>query len=305
MLFYAVVIIAVIHFWFKKKFAFWEDHGFPSIKGKVPFGSGGILRTKHHTCDVLRKFYEKYKDKAPAVGFYSFTKPILLPTDPDLLKEIFVQSHESFHEHGAYSNPEVDPLSHNVFSAYGPHWKNMREKVSPAFSSDNLKLMLETVAEVCDGAVDYLKATADGDGEMDMREILASLTTEAIISVAFGVETKCLGNPRNEFRAIAKKLFSPPPQTGLKLALINAYPDAAKWLNLTTNDAITAKFSSEIVEKNITHRAASQLKRNDFLQLLIQMQREANPMTLSEIVASCYMFFLAGDETFTHFFVSH
>lgn len=103
-------LLALIYFWFKKKFSFWESHGFPSIPAKFPFGSIGGMGTKIHSSDLLKKFYDENKE-APAVGFYFMTKPALLPIDPELVKDILVRNFESFHGRGFYVNEKDDPLS--------------------------------------------------------------------------------------------------------------------------------------------------------------------------------------------------
>jgi cytochrome P450 family 6 len=54
----------------------------------------------------------------------------------------------------------------------------MRSKLSPTFTSGKMKMMFGTVSQVCDGMIDYLKPTAEENGNIEMKEVLSSFTTE-------------------------------------------------------------------------------------------------------------------------------
>jgi cytochrome P450 family 6 len=109
-----IAIITLIHLWFRKKFSFWESRGFLAIRGKIPFGSVGEMGFKVHRSFMLNKFYTKNKDKAPAFGIYFMTQPVLVPTDPELVKHILVKSSEGFIDRGFYHNEKDDPISANL-----------------------------------------------------------------------------------------------------------------------------------------------------------------------------------------------
>lgn len=54
----------------------------------------------------------------------------------------------------------------------------MRAKLSPTFTSGKMKMMFSTILNVCDGMIDYLKPTAEESGSIEIKEVLASFTTE-------------------------------------------------------------------------------------------------------------------------------
>lgn len=193
MILYIVIVALLIYLWFQHKYSFWEKRGFPSIPGRFPLGSVGELGYTVHSSDLFKKFYNDHKGKFPAVGMYFMTQPVLLPTEPELVKEILVRNFESFHDHGFYEPVEKDdPLCGHLFFLKGQRWKELRAKLSPTFTSGKIKMMFGNVAKVCDGLVEYLKPTADENGVLEMKEVLAAYGTEVISSVAFGFETKCL-----------------------------------------------------------------------------------------------------------------
>lgn len=294
MFFYVGAVFCIIYFWFKKKFTFWEDRGFPAIPAKFPLGSVGEMGYKVHSSDLLKKFYDEHKGKTPAIGMYWLTQPVLMPTEPELVKEIFVRNFESFPDHGFYSNEKDDPLCGHLFFLKGQRWKELRAKLSPTFSSGKIKMMFGNVSTIGDGMIEYLKATADESGTIEMKEVLASYGTEVISSVAFGFETKCLGNPSNEFRKVAKAVFSPPKWETMKFFFMNSFQELSKFLGLTFNTKETIKFFVDVINNSLHYREKHDVQRNDFLQLLIQIRNSEAGMSFNEIAANSFVFFLAG-----------
>lgn len=286
-------ILALIYFWFKKRFTHWEKHGFPSIPGKFPLGSIGDMGFKVHSSVLMKEFYDEYKGKFPAVGFYMMTQPVLLPTEPELVKDILVRNFESFSDRGFYFNEKDDPLSTHLFFVSGQQWKDLRTKLSPTFTSGKIKMMFNNVSLVCDKMINHIAPTADLNESIEMKEILSSFTTEVISNVAFGLETECLGNPKNEFRKMARKIFEPPKWEMAKVMFMNSFPKAAKALKLGFNDKETTEFFMDVIRKSIEHREANNIQRNDFLQLMIQ-SKSGSGFSFTEIAANSFVFFLAG-----------
>lgn len=292
--FYLGIVLLVIYLWFRKKFSFWDKHGFPSIPGKFPLGSVGDMGFKSHSSDLMKKFYDKHKGKAPAVGMYFMTQPVLLPLEPELVKDILVRNFESFSDRGFYLNEKDDPLSAHLFALSGQKWKDLRTKLSPTFTSGKMKMMFGTVSNVCDGMIEYIRTVTTVSTNIEMKEILSSFTTEVISSVAFGLETKCLGNPKNEFRKMANAVFNPPTLDTIKFLFMNAFQDIAKFLGMSLNSKETTKFFIEVIKNSLNHRETNNVHRNDFLQLLIQLKNSKAGMSLNDIAANSFVFFLAG-----------
>lgn len=294
LLFAIVATVALICLWFKKKFSYWEKLGFPSVAGKFPFGSVRGMGTKIHFSELLQKFYGENKGKAPAVGFYLLTQPVLLPTEPELVKDIFVRNFDSFHDRGFYFNEKDDPLSNHLFFLSGQKWKDLRAKLSPTFTSGKIKMMFGNVTTICDKMIDFLAPSADCSDNVEIKDVLSSFTTEVISNVAFGLDVDCLGNPDNEFRIMANAVFEPKPKDKMKILMMNAFPKAAKFFGLAMNNKETTNFFMEVIRKNVEHRESKNIQRNDFLQLLIQMKDSESGLTFSEIAANSFVFFLAG-----------
>jgi cytochrome P450 family 6 len=106
-----VAVLSLSYLWVKRRFRFWKDRGFVQAEASFPFGSIGGIGFSISTAEGLDKFYKQFKGKAPAVGFYNFLAPQILPIDPELVKNILVREFQSFHDRGFYYNREDDPMS--------------------------------------------------------------------------------------------------------------------------------------------------------------------------------------------------
>nr|ARO50428.1 cytochrome P450 [Chironomus tentans] len=290
------VIILLIYFYFRKVFSFWKDHGFPYIKGSLPMGSVGSVRTKEAMCEFMRREYDNFKNKAPAFGIYFMTRPSLVITDPDLVKEVLIGSFDNFCHRGFEFNKNTDPLWNNLAMINNlEEWKVLRVKISPTFTSGKMKMMFPIVLECVDRMIEHLKGI--NRGSLEMKEIFSELTTEVIGNVAFGLDVNCIGNPDNEFRKIAKRVLEPSNWDNFKFLFNLMLPKVAKFLNMSINPKFITDYFLEIVRSNLEYREKNNIQRNDFFQLLINIKNSEQGMTLNEMAANCFIFFLAGFET--------
>ena len=297
MYFYIIVIIVLIYFWLKKKFSYWEERGVPSVPGKLPLGSVNGLGSKFHTSVLFKRFYDEHKGKGPGVGFYMMTQPAFLLTEPDLVKDVLVRNFDTFHHRGIYMNEKIDPLSENLFFLKGQQWRDLRNKLTPTFTSGKIKMMFETISKVGDRMVDYLEPSANKSQEIEMKNILESFTTEVISNVAFGLETQCIGNSDNEFRKVANMLLKPPKYMMAKFIFMNNFPSLSAKLGLRAHMKEVTEYFIKVIKTNIEYRETNNIERKDFLQLLIQIKNSEAGMTLNQIAANCFIFLLAGTET--------
>lgn len=230
---------------------------------------------------------------------------------PEFAKTVLVRDFHYFMDRGIYFNGDVDPLSANVFFLRGTKWKALREKLSPTFSSGKLKQMFFTILEVGQRLEKHLMPFAERKADLEIRDILGRFMTDVIASCAFGLETDCINNPTSRFREMGKKMINFPKSKALKLILASTFQKQARLLGVRWNDVDVTKFFMNVVRETIQYRRQSGLRRNDFMQLLIDMmkddcdeyannknikaQRDNNEcLTFDEIAAQAFVFFFAG-----------
>lgn len=260
---------------------------------KFPFGSIGGVGVSEHTSDFMKRQYDKFKHESPAFGMFFLARKTIVPTDPELVKDIFVRNFESFHDHGFFVNEKADPLSNHLFFTSGQYWKDLRAKLSPTFTSGRMKMMFPIVASKADRMIEYVETLVGSKGSIDLKETLSSYTTEAIASVAFGIEANCHGNPDSPFRKVGKAVFEPPAWENVKNFILISSEKIARFLNLGFNSKETTDFFLGTVRETLEYRERNKIERNDFFQLIMNVMKNEG-LSFEEMAANCFVFFLAG-----------
>lgn len=310
------LIIIILYIYFKFfKYRFWSDLNVPFIPPTFPTGNvSDFLKSSIHFSVVIEKLYRKLKKSGDYGGIYFFGNPVFLVLSPEFAKTVLVKDFQYFMDRGIYFNDKVDPLSGNVFFLRGTKWKKLREKFTPTFTSAKMKQMFTTVLDVGQSLQQHLEPFAVHSEDIDIRDILARFMTDVISTCAFGLETNSLKNPTSKFREMGKKMINFPKSKALKLIFASTFQKQATLLGLCWNDKDVSDFFMKIVKETIEYREVSGHRRNDFMQLLIDMKKEEtlttsdsnkdtkdindiNSLTFEEIAAQAFVFFFAGFET--------
>jgi cytochrome P450 family 6 len=267
-------ILAVVYVYFKWSFTYWEKRNVPYIEPIFPFGNfiDTILARKPigHVCvDVYKKF-EGHKFG----GTYIFMSPRFLVRDPDLIKDVLVKDFSTFHDRGVYMNEEVEPLTAHLFSLTGMKWRNLRVKLTPTFTSGKLKMMFQRLVECGQELQTCMEKVGERGDVIEIKEILARFSTDVISSCAFGIECNCLKNEDAEFRKWGRKFFEPSLKQLVLGILSGIAPVVLDTLKLSPFDSDVSKYFRNMVQETVEYREKNNLKRNDFLQLLIQLKNK-------------------------------
>lgn len=133
-----IMLLITIFKYMKWKLTYWERKGLPYIEPEFFFGNVREQTTKQLSFgDQYAKFYNHFKSKGlKHGGVYMFYSPQYLPVDPELIKNILQKDFYHFINHGLlYVNEKVDPLTGNLFNLENEKWRNMRNRMTPAFTS--------------------------------------------------------------------------------------------------------------------------------------------------------------------------
>lgn len=146
MLFLGLVLFAItVYMIFDLKFSYFKDRGILCDKPSWLLGNLNGIGTKYQIADKFRIIYEKFKGRDVVVGFYMLFSPVLLIIDPKLVQQITIKDFNSFTDRGVFHNEKKEILTRNMFSISGKKWKNLRNKMSPAFTKNKLKMMFHTM----------------------------------------------------------------------------------------------------------------------------------------------------------------
>lgn len=93
-------------------------------------------RPKNEVGNIALETYKVLKSRGLKYGAFSrFYKSVFMTTDLDVIKAILIKNTDHFVNRGMYSNPKVDPFSATLPALENEVWKNVRNIVSPIFSS--------------------------------------------------------------------------------------------------------------------------------------------------------------------------
>lgn len=184
-----------------------------------------------------------------------------------------------------------------MFNIENDKWRQLRHKLSPTFTTGKIKMMFTTIDEV---AVKLLKkidsqSAADG-GYVEIKDVLARFTTDVIGSVAFGIECNSLEIQDAKFYEMGTKIFSIPVNM-LKRTLRSSFRELSRALRVKALPKEISDFYLGITRETVEYREQNpDVKRQDFMNLLVEMKKKGD-ITVEQIAAQSFLFFLAGYET--------
>ncbi|XP_030761383.1 cytochrome P450 6A1-like isoform X3 [Sitophilus oryzae] len=261
LLVYGFLVSFLFLFYVKWKLTYWKRRALFQLEPEFFFGN-----TRHEVLGSAPKFevfLERYRYlkslNQKHGGMYAFVDPWYIPIEHNIIKNILQNDFAHFESHGMYHHPK-DIVSMNLF--------NIEERLIDSYSSS--------------------------DQPMNIKEITRRFTSDVIGSCGFGVESNSMEHPDNDFTKTAMDFL----YAGLfKFFLIETFP---AWLlanlGMRMNGRKTTKFFMDFMTGTIQYREKNNLSRSDFLQLLLEMKSNKD-MTDNEIIAQCFLFFIAGFET--------
>lgn len=302
------------YFYVKYAYTYWSKRGVPSQPTEFPFGN--FKKSFKQILSPAEQMQEIYvSSNEPFLGVYGFLRPILFLRDPEIIRNVLVRDFQHFQDHGLFHDESIDPLLGNLFHSSGAKWRNLRVKLSPTFTSGKLKAMFSTLVESGGPLQEYIAKSVKNSELVDVRELSARYATNIIASVAFGVDINSIDNPDTEFRHYGRKVFAPTLKNGIRGFFAFISPAFMKFFRIRVFDKDVYEFLQSMVRQNLEYREKSGVVRKDFFQLLVQLRNTGNvqlddqwetvitndeqgkSLSLDEVTAQAFVFWLAGFET--------
>ncbi|XP_071514189.1 cytochrome P450 3A24-like isoform X1 [Panulirus ornatus] len=313
-----VVVLSLAVLYLQKTYSFWEIRGVQGPKPTWIIGNMyARLKPTHSMAEFDQMLYEKYGGKK-FCGYYEFTQPCLMIGDPEILKHVMVKDFDHFTDRSfvTFNEPVMD---HMLLGLKGGMWKAVRSVMTPTFSSGKIKQTLPLVKDCAQNLVTYFDKELDKRSSVfEMKEVYGMFTMDTIASIAFGVNSDSLNNTQNEFSAAAARFFRPPPKWKRPILFFQfLWPHIAKHLCLNVIDRTPIHFFTKVVSDTIRYRLENNLRRSDFLQLLLDARlqeltdnnkssgsaaistKKVTNQVLTDLVitAQCVLFYIAGYDT--------
>lgn len=208
---------------------------------------------------------------------------------------------------GVFVNEEDEPLTGHLFALEDERWHFLRNKLSPVFTSGKLKHMYLTINDLGNNLVDRIDRMGKNGETVEAKSVANRFTVDIISSVAFGMDANTLNDQHQELLDIFKEIFGAEGPSLLYFFFLFAFPNLSKKLHLRQFSKRICDFFMDVVATNIKYREQIDDKRNDFLNMMIQLKNkgsidgeissETKKLTLNEVLAQAFLFFFAGSDT--------
>lgn len=306
-----IALSALIAYFFYRNATYWRNRGIPQEPPHPFFGNMVGFRSNRVVRNIVVEYYNKFRKSGyPFVGFNFLHKRTAFITDVKLAKNILIKDFSNFADRGQFHNERDDPLTAHLFNLDGKRWKELRQKLSPTFTSGKMKFMFPTVISVSEEFVKVMFEQVQakpGGTVLEVKDLLARFTTDVIGTCAFGIDCNTLRTPVSNFRKMGNKVFTD-FRHGIVLTTFQfSFPALARKLRMRMLPDDVHDFFMGIVEETIAYREREKIKRNDFMQMLIELKEKGSitlesgevmkGMDIDELAAQVFVFYLAGFET--------
>ncbi|XP_017012809.2 cytochrome P450 6A1 [Drosophila takahashii] len=280
------------------RFSYWELRGVPQLRPHFLFGHFFKLRSLHLS-ELLQETYDAFKGSARVAGTYVFLRPMAVVLDMDLVKSVIIRDFGQFVDRRSFHG---DLLTANLFNLQGEEWRALRTKLSPTFTSGKMKYMFGTITQVAQQLEETFEELVGSQGSiLELHDLMARYTTDVIGRCAFGTECNSLKDPQAEFREVGRRLFRNNNKSIrwriFKMTYLSSLAKLGLPIRIFHPDI--TDFFLRIVRETVELREREHIRRNDFMDLLLDLRRQekGRGLTMEQLAAQVFVFFVAGFET--------
>lgn len=204
----------------------------------------------------------------------------------------------------------------------GEKWRQMRAMLSPAFTGSKMRQMFELVTDCADDVIKHFHKQIDNGQRIniEMKDFFSRYTNDVIATCAFGIKINSFTDPENEIFLNGRTIMDfTGVKTMLKTIILNKSPALARILKLSLLDeSISNSFKKTILD-TIKMRSLNKIHRPDMINIMTKLYEntlhrrpddeqinekdqetnvtENQAWNDDEIVAQCFLFFVAGYNT--------
>ncbi|XP_071639302.1 cytochrome P450 6a2-like [Temnothorax longispinosus] len=296
--------LIALYYYLTRNYNYWQKRGVPCMDGALP-GFGHMLSLicmKTNIGDFCSKIYKDNKGRS-MIGIYDFMSPSLMVLEPELVKTVLQTNFSSFAENTIDTDPEVDPLvSYNPFVLSGEKWQNSRKRLTWAFSSMRLKILLESVKLVCATMEKYIdeKMSNVEKAEFELKSLFSRYTAQVVAAAGFGVDGYCFDDEKKDisFRKLGQAIFQPSTRNKIMFAFLIFIPSLNKIFKMSFIPKSVDHFFRTLVADLMEQRRKDGIPRNDFLHLMAELERaEGKKFDTEMLTGQAMSFVLDGYET--------
>ncbi|XP_044754602.1 cytochrome P450 6j1-like [Coccinella septempunctata] len=297
-----VILSIIFYIYMTRNFKHWKKRKIPFLKPEPIFGNlRDVCLWKTTIGEFCRSVYETTKE--PFIGFFILDEPCLMVNDLDLIRNILIKDFDHFLNRTMTNNEAHDAIGSNIlFLMKTPRWRDIRRRMTPAFSSGKMKLMSKLMIKCAEDMVDYVRKKIKHEN-LEVRELCGKFTTDAITSTSFGLEAGCFEQEDAPFRVIARRIYNWQfVWHAIQTTCFFIAPKLVHLLRMSFIDGLSSNFFRDVFWRTMKDREKTKFVRNDLLDILIEMKKQDQIDNVESLdgdilVAQAVQFFIAGYET--------
>lgn len=285
-----------------RNYDFWKKQSVPHVNGYFPFGNIARSFLMRRTIgEDFHDIYRKFPDE-PAIGFFKFDTPVLMITDPELIKTVLVKEFHRFHDNDNNVHTKLDPiLGINSFFLKGGGWKVARSIVTPALTIGKIKAMVPQFAEECQSMIQYLMAQKGS--LIEAKGMVSYYTMDTAAATGFSLKWNSFFDAHSGFRRLQLgEVFGTSWYSNLSVLCSSYSLKLGDYLGLRVTPTDVTGFFVNMVKQITKMRLDNGVRRSDFIQQLIDSDIGSNyagvpDYVYIEMAAHCMTFFMDYFET--------
>ncbi|XP_050439348.1 cytochrome P450 6k1-like [Adelges cooleyi] len=306
-----ITLFVGIYLYYKNIYNYWKKIGVYHIEPEFFFGNAKervMFKKSFH--EFHRDMYFKFKGHRYA-GYYLGRRASLVVIDPEIIKCVMIKDFNHFTDRQTARFRTSEYITQMLINLKGAKWKRMRHLLTPAFTSGKLKTMEHLVEDCCNNMREFLNdKTEDGAKpfDLEMKDFFGKFTLDVIATCAFGVESNSLTDVSGGFASRVSNFASLSIFKRLSLYIILLFlPGIARFVPLSFFNMEVIYFCANVIKDAKHYRHTTGQKRNDFLQLLLDGEKDLNKndesklkedvLTEPQVIAQSVLFLIAGFET--------
>ncbi|XP_046669372.1 cytochrome P450 6B1-like [Homalodisca vitripennis] len=269
-----VFLVGLLYLYMTATHNHWKKKGIPYVKPSMIFGNlkEYFLREKA-LIHIIQDIYNNL-DGQRFGGYFEVRSPVLMVKDPDLIERILVTDFSCFSDRDIEVDLKREPLASNLFSLKGDIWKNLRNKITPTFTTRKLKDMFEQICISGNELIAEIEKSVRKNEAVDAKKLGSCFMTDVIASCAFGLQLKDDSLEGKQFRDMITELMNPSFFRFIEVSLAVFFDPLAKLLGCRRIPDKVNDYFINLVKETMQYREKNNIQRNDFLHNLINLKMQ-------------------------------
>lgn len=167
-----------------------------------------------------------------------------------------------------------------------------------------MKMMYPLITAFSKDLVSLVDELLTSDAGIDIKNVCSRFTADVIGACGFGLECNAMKDESSEMLKMGEFFDIRDFKVRANFFFVNVFPGIAKRFKMKMTPDFINEFFMRVIRQTYDYREANEVNRNDFMSLLMQIQKygklkddeveTVGTLTFNELAAQAFIFFVAG-----------